>query len=244
MLSIFYKGVLFRLFQFVAEVRGLLLSRAVVFFLFIVSLPFAVSCSQQQMSSLRAEVERRNAASLEREYQSFIEDNRRSHVRLQQALAAAVRAEWRHADCAPNGCWCSGGKLSPVRLSPEEWSQMRDILRRVRPSLQPHRESLVPASQNIWSIDEQGKVVYQEYVRPPWNSFNPQDELALFDERGQCIYALNIWELCRESRSRGSEHAMDSLVLPDEDFHRLYSLPSCRGFLELMPDDWNNFFRR
>lgn len=243
MLSIFYKRPIFHRLLSETAGRGLLLFRVAVFFLFIVPLPFAVSCSQQQMARLRAEVERRNAASLEREYQSFIEENRRSHARLQQALAVAARAELRHADCAANECWCSGGKLSPVRLSPEEWSQMRDILRRVRPALQPHRESLVPTSQKIWSIDGQGKVVYRAFVPPPWNCFNPQDELALLDEHGQCIYALNIWELCRESHCRASEHAMDSLVLPDEDFHRLYSLPSCRGFLELMPDDRNNFFR-
>ncbi len=239
----FYKRMLFRRLLFVAEGRGLLLFRTAVFFLFIVSLLFSASCSQRQMACLRTEVERRNAARLEYEYQSFVEENRRSHARLQQALAAAVRAELRHADCAANECWCAGGKLSPVRPAPEEWAQMRDVLLRVRPSLQPHRESLVPTSQKIWSIDGQGKVVYQEYVRPPWNCFNPRDELALFDEHEQCIYALNIWELCRESHSRDAEHAMDSLVLPDEDFHRLYSLPSCRGFLELMPNDWNNSFR-
>lgn len=204
---------------------------------------FAVSCSQQQMAHLRAEIEHRNAVCRERVYQSFIEENRETHAQLQAALPVAVRAEFRHEDCAANECWCSGRKVMPLSPGSDEWGQMKAILTRVQPLLRPNRETLVPSSVEMWSINEQGKPVYTDYIRPPWDCFSPGDILVLYDGAGKRIYELKLWSLTRQSRSSEPTAALDRLVLSDDDFHCFYSLPTCRRYINLMPNGRKDFFR-
>lgn len=204
---------------------------------------FAVTCSQQQIVHLRAEIEHRNAVYRERVYQSFIEKNRESHAQLQAALLVAVRAEFRHEDCEANECWCTGRKVMPLSPGPDEWGQMKTLLTRVQPLLKPNRETLVPSSVKIWRINEQGKPVYTDYVRPSWDCFNPGDCLVLYEASGKRVYELKLWSLTRESRSSESTTALDRLVLSDDDFHYFYSLPTCRRYINLMPNGWKDSFR-
>ncbi len=203
----------------------------------------AVSCLQQTprtMQLTRTQVAQRNLAVLESEYQQHIENNRKVYEQLQIALGKAVRAELVHADCAANGCWCTDKSVKSVRISSEEWFQVLSVLHRTQPLLAPHRETVVPSRPEIWSVNDEGKVVYRDFINPPLQLGDPQDKLMLYDASGRLLFALELWCVTRQSICETPAGAGNALVLSDADFATLASMPSFRAFFRFAAADWGS----
>ena len=196
--------------------------------------------------SARVDLNERNAQYRDSAYQQAIERNREQHRQLQSALAQAPRAMLRHHNCSIGDARITS-PIPTVQLSKAELARVKEILHRAEPCTSPYRPNVVPDSYEHYSLDNQGEVIATGSFPASDLTYKvPPTFLLTFYSRDSKVhlYNLHLCRICRKSEAAAPEHALDELQLPDADFDALFSLPSFRGFVSHLPDEWQNRIRR
>lgn len=196
--------------------------------------------------SARVDLNERNAQYRDTAYLWTIERNREQHRQLQSALAQDSRAMLRHHNCCIGDARITS-PIPTVQLSKAELARVKEILHRAEPCTSPYRPNVVPDSYEHYSLDNQGEVIATGSFPASDLTYKvPPTFLLTFYSRDSKIhlYNLHLCRICRKSEAAAPEHALDELQLPDTDFDALFSLPSFRGFVSHLPDEWQNRIRR
>lgn len=196
--------------------------------------------------SARVDLNKRNAQYRDTAYLWTIERNREQHRQLQSALAQDSRAMLRHHNCSIGDARITS-PIPTVQLSKAELARVKEILHRAEPCTSPYRPNVVPDSYEHYSLDNQGEVIATGSFPASDLTYKvPPTFLLTFYSRDSKVhlYNLHLCRICRKSEAAAPEHALDELQLPDTDFDALFSLPSFRGFVSHLPDEWQNRIRR
>lgn len=194
--------------------------------------------------SARVDLNERNAQYRDTAYLWTIERNREQHRQLQSALAQDSRAMLRHHNCSIGDARITS-PIPTVQLSKAELARVKEILHRAEPCTSPYRPNVVPDSYEHYSLDNQGEVIATGSFPASDLTYKvPPTFLLTFYSRDSKVhlYNLHLCRICRKSEAAAPEHALDELQLPDTDFDALFSLPSFRGFVSHLPDEWQNHF--
>ncbi len=204
----------------------------------------ALAATLAACQSTRVDLNERNAEYRDYAYLWTIERNREQHRQLQSALAQDSRAMLWHHNCSIGDARITA-PIPTVQLSKAELAQVKEILHRAEPCTSPYRPNVVPDSYEHYSLDNQGEVIATGSFPASDLTYKvpPTFLLTLYSRDSKVhLYDLHLCRICRKSEAASPEHALDELQLPDTDFDALFSLPSFRGFVSHLPDEWQARF--
>jgi hypothetical protein len=204
----------------------------------------ALAATLAACQSARVDIAELNAEYRDYAYLWTIERNREQHRQLQSALAQDSRAMLWHHNCSIGDARITA-PIPTVQLSKAELARVKEILHRAEPCTSPYRPNVVPDSYEHYSLDNQGEVIATGSFPASDLTYKvPPTFLLTFYSRDSKVhpYDLHLCRIRRKSEAAAPEHALDELQLPDTDFDALFSLPSFRGFVSHLPDEWQARF--